>query len=57
MGWAATSALAGDGALWLRLNQVTVNTGVTRIVSGRRGLTLVSYNEHTHLGEDLLTYR
>jgi hypothetical protein len=28
-------------------------------VSGRRGLTLVSFNEHTHLEPepDLLTYR
>jgi hypothetical protein len=34
-----------------------VNTGITRVVSGRRGLTLLSLNEHQHLSRDLLTYR
>jgi broad specificity phosphatase PhoE len=49
---------AGNDDLWLTLNPVTVNTGVTKLVSGRRGLTVVSYNEHAHLdGTDLLSYR
>lgn len=26
-----------------------VNSGVTKLVSGRRGLSLVSFDEHTHL--------
>jgi len=45
--------------LWRRLNPVCVNSGVTKLVTGRRGLTLVSFNEHTHLDPkpDLLTYR
>ena len=51
------SALAGDGALWLRLNQVTVNTGVTKLVNGTRGITLLSLNEHSHLAPDAVTYR
>ena len=37
-----------------------VNTGVTKLVTGRRGVTMVSFNEHGHLeGRDpeLLTYR
>jgi broad specificity phosphatase PhoE len=44
---------------YTRLAPVVVNTSVTRLVTGRRGLTLVSFNEHTHLqGRDgLLTYR
>ncbi|GAB2681672.1 histidine phosphatase family protein [Kribbella swartbergensis] len=47
----------GDG-LWLKLNPVTVNTAITKIVSGRSGLTMVSYNEHGHLdGTQLLSYR
>jgi hypothetical protein len=36
-----------------------VNSGVTKLVSGRRGITLVSFNEHTHVEglPGLLTYR
>jgi broad specificity phosphatase PhoE len=41
-------------------NRVAINTGVARVVSGRQGVTLVSFNEQGHLdGEDpaLRTYR
>jgi broad specificity phosphatase PhoE len=57
--WVATALLGGEPSLWSRLNVVCVNTGVTKVVSGRRGVTLVSFNEHTHLEGDpeLLTYR
>ncbi|MGC4936882.1 histidine phosphatase family protein [Kribbella sp. DT2] len=49
---------SGGDALWLRLNPVTINTAITKVVSGRSGLTVVSYNEHGHLdGTDELTYR
>ena len=44
----------------MRLNAVTVNSGVSTVTVGRRGTTLVSFNEHSHvLGQspDLLTYR
>jgi hypothetical protein len=37
-----------------------VNASVTKVLVGRRGTTLVSFNDHAHLdgGEDgLLTYR
>ncbi len=63
IGWATASLLAGDaeasGPLWRRLNPVCVNTGVTRLVTGSRGTTLVSFNEHAHLDgvPDVLTYR
>ncbi len=40
-----------------RLAPVVVNSSVTRVVSGRRGLTLVSFNDHAHLSAELLTYR
>jgi broad specificity phosphatase PhoE len=45
--------------LWSALNRVAVNTGVTKVIAGRRGLSLSTYNEHTHLEGDrtLLTYR
>lgn len=44
----------------LKLNRVTVNAGITKLVSGRGGLTMLSFNEHPHFeGEaaELLTYR
>ena len=46
-------------ATWGALNRVAVNTAVTKVISGRRGLTLSTYNEHAHLEADrrLLTYR
>ena len=45
--------------LWSALNRVSVNTGVTKVIAGKRGLSLSTYNEHTHLERDsgLLTYR
>ncbi|HWD82411.1 MAG TPA: histidine phosphatase family protein [Kribbella sp.] len=49
--------LSGGDGLWTKLNPVTINTAITKVVSGRSGLTVVSYNEHVHLGADLLTYR
>jgi broad specificity phosphatase PhoE len=50
--------LAGTDDLWLKLNPVTVNTGVTKLAFGHSGLTLISYNEHSHLdGTELLSYR
>ena len=50
--------LTGTDDLWLRLNPVTVNTAITKLVSGRSGLTLISFNEHAHLdGTDMLSYR
>jgi len=44
----------------LQLNRVAVNCGITKIVSGRGGVTLVSFNEHAHFegrASRLLTYR
>ncbi|MEP6815830.1 MAG: histidine phosphatase family protein [Marmoricola sp.] len=63
--WAASSLVGaeldqpGRVLLWRRLNPVCVNSGVTKVVTGSRGLTLVSFNEHTHLEQtpELLTYR
>ncbi|HET6503943.1 MAG TPA: histidine phosphatase family protein [Amycolatopsis sp.] len=44
----------------LRLNRVTVNCGITKLASGRSGVTLLSFNEHAHLegrASRLVTYR
>ena len=51
------SALLDSPAAYPRLAPVTVNAAFTRIVTGSRGRTLVSFNEHAHLPGDLLTYR
>jgi len=45
---------------FLSVNRVAVNAALTKIVRGRSGTSLVSYNDHAHFeGEhrDLLTYR
>ena len=62
--WITASLLAdGDPALaarlWRRLNVVCVNSGVSKLVAGRRGLTFVSFNDHSHLEgvPEALTYR
>jgi broad specificity phosphatase PhoE len=55
---AVAAKLLGTGSdVWLTLNRVTVNTGVTTVVRGRRDTSLVSFNEHWHLDSELLTYR
>lgn len=53
-----TASLWGMGVeQWARVNSVLLNSGVTKLVTGSRGITLVSVNEHAHLAADTLTYR
>jgi broad specificity phosphatase PhoE len=49
--WAAASLLVDGGApeVWRRLNRVAVNAAVTRLITSRRGVNLLSYNEQAHL--------
>ncbi|MET0134094.1 MAG: histidine phosphatase family protein [Kibdelosporangium sp.] len=50
--------LAAEG--FVAVNRVAVNGGLTKLVRGRSGTSLVSYNDHAHFeGEnrELLTYR
>lgn len=42
---------------WSRLNAVTVNSSVTRLVAGSTGPRVLTFNEHPHLEGDHLTYR
>lgn len=53
--------LLGGGALdpllWRRLNRVVVNSSVTTVVAGRSGRSLLTFNEHAHLGARQVTYR
>ena len=57
IGWLAASLLGARAEQWIRLNRVCVNTGVTTLISGRRGLSLVAFNDHSHLGPQEITYR
>jgi broad specificity phosphatase PhoE len=43
--------------LWNHFNTVTVNSGVTRVLVGSTGRRLLTFNEHTHLPRELITYR
>lgn len=53
--WAVASVLAeggleqGPGDLWTKLNRMAVNSALTRLISGSRGVNLLSYNEQSHL--------
>lgn len=57
--WVVTHLLAAGTDSYRRLTPVVVNSSVTKVVSGERGLSLVSFNDHAHLEADpeLLTYR
>ena len=49
----------GSGGV-VALNRVTVNGGITKLVVGRGGVSLVAFNDHAHFegsSRDLLTYR
>jgi broad specificity phosphatase PhoE len=55
-----TSLFSLPEAAFVAFNRVLVNTGITKVVYGRSGTTLVSFNEHAHLerdGSELVTYR
>ena len=58
---AVCAGLLGVGAQGIvALHRVAVNGGVTKLVVGRGGVSLVAFNDHAHFeGEarDLLTYR
>lgn len=59
--WAVATVLIAGGSpdLWTRLNRMAVNSALTRLISGSRGVNLLSYNEQSHLDgvAGLLSYR
>jgi broad specificity phosphatase PhoE len=57
IGWLAARLLGAGVEQWVRLNRVCVNTGVTTLISGRRGISLVAFNDHSHLSPAEITYR
>ncbi len=44
-------------ASWQRLNAVTVNASITRVVVGSTGARMLTFNEHAWLPPKLVTYR
>lgn len=57
---ALCAGLVGDpGRSFLALQRVTVNAGITKLVTGRSGVSLLSFNEHAHFdgAPVALTYR
>jgi len=42
---------------WHRFNTVTLNAAVSRILVGSTGRRLLSFNEHSHLPQHLVTHR
>lgn len=58
---AVCSRLLGAGVdAVVALNRVTTNGGITKLVAGRGGVSLVAFNDHAHFEDgasDLLTYR
>lgn len=45
------------GRLWAAYNTVIANTSVSRVIEGSTGRRLLTFNEHSHLARDLVTYR
>lgn len=56
---AATTLLGGTLETFLRLNRVGINAGLTTVVSGASGQTLLNFNDHAHLqrADGLITFR
>lgn len=55
--WLATVLIGGGVEQWIRLNRVCVNAAITKVVIGRQGRSLVSFNEHGHIPHADVTYR
>ena len=57
--WVGSSLVDGGLPAWARMSRVVVNSSVTKVLAGRRGTNLISFNDHSHLESDpgLITYR
>ncbi len=47
--WVAARLADGGVPVWRRLGNVVVNGSVTKVLVGRRGTSLISFNDHAHL--------
>jgi broad specificity phosphatase PhoE len=56
---AGATLLAAPAATFLALNRVSVNSAITTVISGRAGLRLLTFNDHSHIEHDraLITFR
>jgi broad specificity phosphatase PhoE len=50
IGAVVAALLRLDTEAWAALNRVAVNTGITTVVAGARGRSVVTFNDHAHLG-------
>lgn len=57
IGLVASHLLAGDDSLFITMNRVVINASITTVIVGRGGRRLLTFNEHTHLPADLLSFR
>lgn len=59
IGAVAASVLGLPQSALIAFNHVSINGSVTKLVGGRSGISLVSFNEHSHLEREpeLITYR
>ncbi|GAA5111326.1 histidine phosphatase family protein [Haloechinothrix salitolerans] len=60
IGALAARAIGDQPGRFTALHRVTCNAGITKLVTGRSGLTLLAFNEHAHFEAEhrsLLTYR
>ena len=55
--WSAARLIGGGFAQWRALNRVAVNSGVTKLVVGSSGTSLIGFNDHCHLVPADVTYR
>jgi broad specificity phosphatase PhoE len=55
----AANLLRAPAETFVALNRMAVNAGVSKVMVGRSGTHLLSYNEHAHLGREpgVLTFR
>lgn len=57
---ACTRLLGGGPSLFVALNRVAVNAGITKVISGARGTRLLAFNDHAHLegqADGFVTFR
>jgi broad specificity phosphatase PhoE len=55
--WTAACLIGGNFDQWMAFNRVTINTGITKIITGRSGTSLISFNDHGHQAPKDATYR
>ena len=55
--WTAARLIGGDFDQWMAFNRVTINTGITKIITGQSGTSLISFNDHGHQDPQNATYR